>query len=1383
MSQVVHAAIFPNSVQLASALQPTRGLLVYAPMSGNDTGKNQRSKWLTWLKRFFFFVLILFLTFVALHRPILFYGVKYFATRAAANAGMKLSYDMSGSIISSLRIKDLRITPTKPGPIETASVDLVYLKYSIPGLIVDGLSGLLKDVQVVGVDLELNPTDKKPKPEKESKGPIKIPPILPERLRIEDINVVVHAKEKEDLVVKDFDFILDPASEGKLSIEELTIPGVRDWRNVKAKSATYRDRNLVLTDLYVDDQVKLAKLNLDASRLDESRLRLVADGSLFGGTIALDARVSNLNATNDLDVQGSINDISLESISEYLTLKKELAGTLSRIDVNFQGEPAAPETWIGKNALKLKGFAFDGRALVDVLDLRSDFDSGIAVLNLRELRQGATQVQATAEMDLPVSIDRFPWAEMKGRLSIDAPSLAELNLGGQTKLKGAVTVEGPFEMNAGFFRAHLAVKARGVKSEAFAAESAELEIEVSRRLYDPDARKNESAFLPLATHSQYMRVANNSPATPQASAPTSSASPEPEDGSSAEAAADQQSKTGIGELLQGFEFEVKGSATGVRAQDYSIDSVDFNVQGKDGKINVNPLRLRKGKNTFSASGDITVPKEANSLEAAQVEVRLNISAPELRQFVAEQTGKELEGALNVSGDVTRSNGKINGTITATGNDLRFSGLKADSLEADITIDDSVGTIRALTVLFDKKNRLTAKGTVELEKPYRYNGSLEVNLPQLSVLNSLLQAQDKTISGSLIVSWKGSGVVENLKHSGRIDLSANEVVFGDLIISSAAIAGDYSPEAIEIPTFTVNSNQGDLRTKITLSDEQLRIADILVTREGGIELSGQIQLPVDISNPKKLETLIPADGKVDAALAVKELGLAPLLKKGEEAPPFSGYVKANLTASGTVADLLLDLKIEGRELNAAAAERLPTASFDVSVKLQNDRLSLDGSIKQPEINPILITGSIPFDLETILQDKKLDKASPVALDVKLSRSDLSLLTQMSPEVRFIEGTAAIDASIRGTLGAPDLSGAIDATIQSIRFADPSFPSVSDLRVDIRFADQTISVNSIAGDLAGGTFALTGTITVADLTNPVFDLALVANNALVARNDSITVRLNADLSVAGPLDAGVVSGSVAVTNSRFFREIDILPLELPGRPAPVPPSPGGGVSLGPPLNNWTFDVSVTTLDPFQIRGNLANGGVTLDLELVGTGEEPALVGTARIVDFVTTLPFSALRITNGFVYFTKSNPFEPQLNIQGESNLRNYRINVYIYGPASDAKTIFSSEPPLPQEDIISLLATGTTTSELAGDNNVAASRAAALVAQKLWRSIFKKKPAPDKPKDTFLDRIDVNVGAIDPKTGEQEVRAGFRLTEHFQLVGDLDFLGNARAQIRFLIRFK
>ena len=114
--------------------------------------------------------------------------------------------------------------------------------------------------------------------------------------------------------------------------------------------------------------------------------------------------------------------------------------------------------------------------------------------------------------------------------------------------------------------------------------------------------------------------------------------------------------------------------------------------------------------------------------------------------------------------------------------------------------------------------------------------------------------------------------------------------------------------------------------------------------------------------------------------------------------------------------------------------------------------------------------------------------------------------------------------------------------------------------------------------------------------------------------------------------------------------------------------------------------------------------------------------RIENFVASLPFSKLRVTNGFVYFSNDNPFIPQLNIQAQSTLQDYNINVFIYGPADDPKTVMSSEPPLPQEDIVALLATGATSQNLS-NGNALAGRAAYLVLQQLYHKIVKSKGPP------------------------------------------------------------
>jgi hypothetical protein len=169
-------------------------------------------------------------------------------------------------------------------------------------------------------------------------------------------------------------------------------------------------------------------------------------------------------------------------------------------------------------------------------------------------------------------------------------------------------------------------------------------------------------------------------------------------------------------------------------------------------------------------------------------------------------------------------------------------------------------------------------------------------------------------------------------------------------------------------------------------------------------------------------------------------------------------------------------------------------------------------------------------------------------------------------------------------------------------------------------------------------------------------------------------------------------------------------------------------------------------------------------------------------VASLPFSKLNVTNGFVYFSKDDPFTPKLNIQATSTLQDYNINVLIYGTASDPKTVMSSEPPLPQEDIVALLATGATTSSLS-NGDALAGRAAILVLQGIYHKVFKTKAPPATENKSFISRFKTDVGGVDPRTGQQEVSSRFELSDKIYLIGELDVGGNIRGEVRYLLRFK
>src|SRR2546421_4155218 len=116
--------------------------------------------------------------------------------------------------------------------------------------------------------------------------------------------------------------------------------------------------------------------------------------------------------------------------------------------------------------------------------------------------------------------------------------------------------------------------------------------------------------------------------------------------------------------------------------------------------------------------------------------------------------------------------------------------------------------------------------------------------------------------------------------------------------------------------------------------------------------------------------------------------------------------------------------------------------------------------------------------------------------------------------------------------------------------------------------------------------------------------------------------------------------------------------------------------------------------------------------------------------------------------------PGRGFHGPWGIRVYRVRFFFYGPMLAQKAFFPGEPPLPQEEIISLIATGVTRQELSGSNNVLAGRAAMLLVQQLYRKIFKKGEPTQS--NAFFNRMDLDLGTVDPRTGQQQATARFKI---------------------------
>ncbi len=199
------------------------------------------------------------------HRPLLFRVTRYFIARAAEQQDLKLAYQMDGTIFTGLRITDLKATPTEPGPVEQIEIASLRLEYSLWGLWRKGLPGFLQSAAVRDARVVIDPAKSLP-PEKAQKDQsIKFPALIPEKLTIENLDFTVR-QPGADLVIADFNLLLDPQRAGFVRAGLVQIPGFESWKDFAAE-ASYARRDLVLKNFALGPPVQVARLNLDMSKL------------------------------------------------------------------------------------------------------------------------------------------------------------------------------------------------------------------------------------------------------------------------------------------------------------------------------------------------------------------------------------------------------------------------------------------------------------------------------------------------------------------------------------------------------------------------------------------------------------------------------------------------------------------------------------------------------------------------------------------------------------------------------------------------------------------------------------------------------------------------------------------------------------------------------------------------------------------------------------------------------------------------------------------------------------------------------------------------------------------------------------------------------------
>ncbi len=298
-------------------------------------------------------------------------------------------------------------------------------------------------------------------------------------------------------------------------------------------------------------------------------------------------------------------------------------------------------------------------------------------------------------------------------------------------------------------------------------------------------------------------------------------------------------------------------------------------------------------------------------------------------------------------------------------------------------------------------------------------------------------------------------------------------------------------------------------------------------------------------------------------------------------------------------------------------------------------------------------------------------------------DLRLLSGFVPDLDA-RGPAQINAAFEGTLDRPRITGKVHIENAQARAID--FPTgLNNINGDLIFDASRLYFENVTAQVGGGTLDLTGSIYYAD--RPVrFDISAHTDAARIRYPEGMSWQTAGTLRLTGTPDGGVLSGRVLIQRVNLSGGLETAGALLGG-------SAGGGPSTTSKfLRNLQFDVEAVSTPDARMEWPNAQLEADANLRVRGSWEHPILLGHIHVLSGDLFFRGSRYRVARGDLNF--ANPFQlnPDINVEATTTIQQYEITLNFSGPANKLSLSYRSDPPLPSNDIITLLALGQTSSE-------------------------------------------------------------------------------------------
>ena len=681
------------------------------------------------------------------------------------------------------------------------------------------------------------------------------------------------------------------------------------------------------------------------------------------------------------------------------------------------------------------------------------------------------------------------------------------------------------------------------------------------------------------------------------------------------------------------------------------------------------------------------------------------------------TQSEVSGTINITG-IPKA---MNGTAELRFGPGKLAGEPLQSMVARATFSGSdvqVENVDARLVA----GHIVATGNINTAtKDFDFQGRAEgVELSRLAALTN--RSDLPAITGVVDFTAHVIGTL-NFKEAGfagyqfTFDGTARDVTINGKSAGTVALVGRTENKELNISLTTGLLGQPQVvAAKINLASERLP-ATIATTLTNA-----------DLTN--LFAILLPNSG-------VRVTGRAngTIEAKGDLIDDDNNFTLAGLTGAATFSEL--NFRVEDVQL---------TATTPLVVRFSPGEMAFDGA---------RFTGAGT----NISLDGSLATASGGRQSLSVNGSlNLRVLNGISPDF-FSSGTAEVAVRVTGRFEDPRLIGtaSLAGASVSVLLGNERW-TVGNLTTLVRFTSNQAQIDSLTGTLGGGRVSASGGALLEGFTVSGFRLSLHADNVTAPFPEDFRSNLDADVEIKGSSREQIISGTVNLRRSEYTKDIELADL-ISTRTESI--EEGAEIAL---TRTAVFAaLRVEGRNALVVRNNLADLVGSVSLQLDGPVADPTISG--RITSTSGTMNFRNDRydVTRVLVDLPPARHADPIINIQGESQIRGYRIIISLTGPLSQPQAIVRSEPALPQADVVSLITTGQLS-----ENDTSASilsQSSVGAATSLLTDALINAPAQRATSKLFgLTRFEINpvIGGRTGSTPAARLTLGRRISKEVQV---------------------